>query len=429
MKAKYQRVSHGLFGRRGGQPCCRLPLVESFEARQLLSVTVTTGDFDHNGSKDIQITGDNASHTIVITDNASAGKTTVSIDAGKSGATTKSYSNSFELFKIKMGSANDSVTFNMASNYNRQRRTIDVDLGKGSNSFSFNAKPGSTEFSMTKSQLTIQEEISGSDTLTSRFGELNSTMLIVEQDQSSGSINSRTYLDGDLVNNTDASVIIDASSGTNHAALTANGGIGEDSDLEWDYTGGTGVDKVTTGLGGKIDGEASISASLGDGNDSYTLNMYGDFAVTSSGGAGISLDGDIGDDTITVNNSTSGGDNYIAGLLDFSLYGGDGNDVLTGNLGQFRMQNGGDLCWHALGQSGNDKLKLSVTASRQSTGGNFDIAMRGGSGSDYLSAAVSDQSGDVRYAPPDFVLVDGGGAGSDVIATHGNAPFHIVGRS
>ncbi len=400
--------------------------IESLESRLQMSVSLQVGDFDHNGTTDLRITGNSNARIVTITDNSAANTTTVTVDATGNGSLTdqgdinRTFHNQFETVDVMLtGSTTHTLNYNVTSNYTNVKKTLLVDLGSGTNTFNFNAGNAS----MTQSQLTLDVTGTGRDRETATFGALNSVMLVSRAGQTSGTLNTVYNLNGDLSNFTDAAFANDVKSGTNSAVINDRGAVLHTADVEFDYAGGTGADTVTQNWGNSIAGFVLDTVSLGDGANRFTDRFINSFAETATGHYNVNADAGDGRDVMSVTHSTADSiNNGIAGVFDFGLSGGGGNDTIRADFATspIVMETGGILCLHTSGDDGNDTLRSDVTASSLSTGGDFNINIRGADGNDSLRPALTDNSGGkVTQNPGGFALVDGG-SGTNTATVSGN---------
>ncbi len=188
------------------------------------------------------------------------------------------------------------------------------------------------------------------------------------------------------------------------------GGVGND-DFLWvngdnsdSITGDSGSD-VQTVIGSTTAGDVFTLSANGTQARFQRTNLVA-FTLDLSGVEGLTVEGDGGDDSYTVN-SLAG----VTNLVDLSFGGGEGNDTLSASSTGTAIA--------AFGDAGNDSL-TGGTGRDSLNGGDGDDALVGGAGRDSLSG---DGGNDNLNGGADNDFLSGGG-GNDAI--NGNSGIDRV---
>lgn len=198
------------------------------------------------------------------------------------------------------------------------------------------------------------------------------------------------------------------------------GGAGDDT-----LDGGIGVDTLVGGSGGDLlegdSGNDTLDGGAGDGGASPITSIYDDDGARYDQFGNLldpdddMLFGGAGDDLLS---GSAGHDTIDGGVGDDVLSGGSGNDALDGGDGGDRLSGGaqndlllgGDGADTLNGGSGNDTLDGGTSAD-QLSGGSGNDALNGGLGNDDLSGG---SGSDVLHGGfGDDTL--NGGSGEDIL--------------
>jgi len=170
-----------------------------------------------------------------------------------------------------------------------------------------------------------------------------------------------------------------------------------------------GNDQVQYDLTGDLVSPRVVLASLGQGADQFTANIWGNINTTSA--LDLEAYGDGGNDTLTVNHTGA----TLTGVFFPYLEGDGGNDVLsyhgTGNIGPDANVGPG-----MSGGNGNDTITVDYTGVIQ---GKYqhNLTIDGGNGHDVLANTIhvlKGSSGVIGNDATTTSLVQGG-TGNDVI--------------
>ncbi len=353
-----------------------------------LAGTVSIADTGGSGTDSLFVNGTAGSDTLV-----------VAATAVTRGAETVNYSG-VETLTVNAGDAGDSITVNGTS------APTTVTGGTGDDTFVVNATGAAG--------LTLDGQ-GDSDGYTVNFGSLAGTVNVADSGGSG--------VDSLLVNGTagDDALVVTATAVTRGAetvtysgieALTVNGGDGNDTLT----INGTGA--PTTLLGGNGDdafvvnatGVPPLTLDGQEGSDSYTVNfgsLVGPVTIADTGTVGIDtllVNGTAGDDVIVLTDTTITGVGLgtvtFSGIEAFSVDAGAGNDLIDGSALTIAAT--------LLGGSGNDTL-LGGAGNDNLDGGTGDDKLHGGAGSDTLTGG---DGNDALFGDAGNDLMNGG-AGDD----------------
>lgn len=428
------------------------PVVDVLEDRRLFAVTITpTVDFDGNAL--LRIVSDNASDNITITetpsdfdfenDPSTDGTTIVEVAGGP-----EYIGGEFLSFEVILSGGDDTLTWVVDQTYEFDTRSYQVDLGLGTNLFSFSQF--SDENLDYESYVSLEVDGDGG----------NDNVLVKMDDIYSGSV---FALDLDLEEGNDYvdlevesvdsygeyAANIDLGGGNNTAIVKISGAYYGGS-VDVDIAGGistTGRDVVTVNVVDNIENaNLSIDANLNGGNDTMTVNLaksfdvfnYDDFGEPSTTAA-FNLNGGDGNDTITIRRATHAANandpDYLnvdfGALFDINVNGQNGNDILTVDLDTGDgIELDGRLRVKVDGLAGNDTLRGEFFFSEESGRleeyepgffdifpGIADIAFRGGHQNDATTIRLIDRSevsdeGPLIVFQGGYLIVDGG-SGTD----------------
>ena len=311
-----------------------LPRVESLENRLCLDCAIAADDGK------LTIEGDDAANTVSVTHDG-AGNVVVVCD----GEPALNFSGIKEI-EIDTGGGDDSVNLTVTGELKKQLE-IDMDLGDGN------------------------------DTSSMLFGAI-AAKLALEADLGAGNDTLSVNLDQQIKSKGHVQMEVDGEDGNDTWNLSANE-VRTKAKLQAQFDGGAGDDILQTFLGDPMEAKAhvQIQATGGAGND--TLNVD---ATTFGTGANIAagaklqvqLDGGAGTDTLDVSH-----DGNVAGHLQIQVNGGANNDVANVDVAA-NVTSKGKAHVQVNGDDGDDDLTLllSTTGTAKNVKGTID----GGAGFD-----------------------------------------------
>lgn len=397
--------------------------------------SVTTGDFDGNGSQDLRVIGDLANQTLRIIDAPRLGTTTLFLDCDGDGLFTNAGAGDrngvvmgeFELFDLRLGSGDDTVTIDVPATvapdvtaYNKQNRNFMVQLGSGANSFRFDhpalvAHPPPTAVD---SRLTIDVQGgSGADEVFYRFTGARASLIVLRADLGAGpdqatlsTFDIGRYEQGSVVN-----VELQMDAGDDTVTYNTAADLFDGSVYRVNIVTGAGADTVNGGVFSLVsNGRLILNVDLGTGND--VLEWKPPALVGVDGSVHISVTGGPGQDHVAFALSDPFVTSSLDGLVELFVHGDDGNDDLSVHMSPPApgfSSVAGTVRVHADGGAGNDTVFVSQRSNVGSTG-SFDFLLRGGLGADGLELAVE---GPATYTPVSAALLDGGPATDQCIVT------------
>jgi hypothetical protein len=409
------------------------PRFEMLETRLALAVAVTTGDFDGNGTLDIRILGDAAGQRVLLDDNESS--LTLSIDANGDGDFTDAGDRNqevingiFETFDIQLGEGSDSFTFNApTTDYTGATKSLVVDLGKQADHFLFNAGVGRD---LINSSITIDVAAGGgSDHVSADFGTVSGSAVSFSFDLLGGNDGGNLSFLGNI---TGGSVLdIHGDLGVKDNFYTTQLGSSgspikiNNSSLSLDLTGGSDVlndDRIQFDASVQLENGASllVKTDLGSGDDECVafLNLQ-DLDIDATSLLRYDVTGEDGNDNLQMGNTgASGANTDILGVFEANIGGGAGSDSINVQLGTIgvnaNMDLDGTFRTRLSGGSENDVIRLTSGTDASSTG-ILDAVILGNAGNDTLAYNLRDE-GNVNFGPAGFALVDGG-LGTDSITS------------
>jgi hypothetical protein len=391
--------------------------------------TVTTGDFDGNGSQDLRVVTDAANQGLEITDDPRGPITTVRLDCD--GDTVyervENFPREFELFDLRLGGGNDTVVVQVpeAANYTKKFRNFAVQLGGGTNSFFFNHFSSAIHPPPTAifSSLTIDVQGGGgSDDVRFQFRGAEDSRIVLRADLGGG--NDRVTLSTwDIVryHRSSADVEFQLDAGDDTVVYSAPADLWDGSDYRVKIVTGAGTGTVEGGILAFVaDGRLTVDVDLGTGDDVLTwLPPMNVGTGSTRGSVQVGVAGGPGHDAVTFSLAGHGAvSSGLSGLVELFVHGDDGNDALvvemSPEIGDSNVD--GTVRVHVDGGAGNDTALATLRTSATSTAA-VDFLLRGGLGNDELRLGIS---GPVSYTPVAEALLDGG-PGSDGCAAAGAA--------
>jgi hypothetical protein len=448
------------------------PALEVLEGRTVPSVTVTPFT-DTSGATGLLVQTKGGTDTVTITDNSTTHTTTVVAD-GK----TMNFDHQFALFNLNLGSAKDTLAFDLAGAYSGRHVDIQASLGKGENHFTFN--PDLTAITNNSNvNLNIQGH-NGNDFMNLSFGDILESRVNVTASNLGGS---KTPLKATDVRDTVTFGTLRAAG--RNAVIDVNIGLGQgNNNLLFNYgidlghrappagtpasasdfgpgtfnvniTGSNraqDVDNVKPFANGEINtgstwnfntrfiaGNNSFNAVF-DGNNFHVDDDGGQFIsdAHSGGAAHFNVEGGSGHDSIVFQSINQNHTIELSGLLDINITGSTGKDVIKTDFGgagftdddpfelratnrAFRMRiNGG---------SGGDTIKVNLANAPTATFA-WDVAIQGGTGNNDITFVGTNPSGGTpSFGPSGSVFIDGGIGGVNHVDTFGNFPVEVLDAS
>ncbi len=186
-----------------------------------------------------------------------------------------------------------------------------------------------------------------------------------------------------------------ASGGRMRSGVGAETVIGVLGDVAMDYTTAASAVRLT-GAGATILGSLAAAGDVLSGVSSITLGAFADIVSLTGTQTGVARIYGAGGD-----------DSYAATATTASLYGGSGNDTITGSVTGTNMATPQILA----GDTGNDRIKVSLAGAPAT----FGVRLDGGDGSDTLTAmGGTDTAPEVLAA----TLLVYGGSSSDRVTLY-----------
>ncbi len=295
-----------------------------------------------------------------------------------------------------------------------------VALGAGSNSFEVLTNPAGVALSDSRIAFDIRGG-AGADRVTIDLSHATTDGGSLDVKADLGAGNDTMSLALPTAPGTPITVDAQLGSGANTFALDVSHPLTAGS-LDVDVVGDTGPDAVRFDWSALINERATVRADLGAGNDTFVSSFdLGTFIALSQAELHVTADAGEGNDTILVgrNGTASRGVDVVAGLLDFDLNGGAGNDTIRVDLA------GGGFVFPA---SGRERFRIdggagvdTITADLESTNGIHDVSISGGAGSDRISYTQT-AAGTGNVWVGGAALVDGSFGNADACVVQGNAP-------
>jgi len=173
--------------------------------------------------------------------------------------------------------------------------------------------------------------------------------------------------------------------------------------------GGDGADQISFATTWQVGGGATTAVNLLGGRGGDTVEGQGVQHIAAGGRSFYNLDGGEGNDSLVFSYINA----IVAGTLDLRMSGGAGDDTLTGILAPI-VRRGGLFMASFDGGDGNDVIVGDVPPGPCEPGSLIDVSFLGSRGDDLIAVQVDlfgfmPESGRLR------VRVDGGG-GSDHMA-------------
>jgi hypothetical protein len=453
--------------------------LEALEDRFLLSASpVTVNPFiAADGTLGLHVATQGASDVVVITDNESAGTTTVVSDGQ-----AQVLNHLFTHFDLKLRSKTDQVTFDVASTLSARQLDLQVDLGKGENHFTFNPElAGITNHSNVALDVLGH---GGSDFVNLSFGDILESRLDLNALNLGGSkarlsptdVRDTITFGTQRAGGRNAAIDVNVSFGQGNNNLLFNYGI----DLghlappdgvpvsPGDFGPGTfhvniadsgrpqDTDNVTLFANGEINTGSTLefNTQLGAGNNTFKSvfdgNLFqvdddggvfspgpkpGTFAPHSGGVARFNVLAGTGKDTISFGSVNQDHTIELSGLFDVNILGGSGKDNIKVDLGGAGFTDDDPFELAATnrafrlridGGSGADTIKVNLANAATATFA-WDVAIVGGSGSnDITFVGTNPVGGTPTFGASGSVFIDGGFGQHNTVDVFGNFPVQVV---
>jgi hypothetical protein len=423
------RVSTGFRGRRGrfaAVLCAVGVIVLTMPAAARAACSVTSGDFDANGSIDMRFIGDAYRQNLLL--DLGNGSVQVKLDCNGDGDYADpgdfdfniTTTGGLETFDIQLR-GKDAITILQSASVPGDRKNLLLTLGPGGNvveidNFFFAPLTGQSSW--------VVDVVGGpnDDTLTVRLnGAVTSSLLQVRGDLGLGNDHVVLYgpatstggvIDFDLAlgpgNNTlDLIRTAGATLGAFRSTVNVDGGdVAINSDK-------VSVNMANPNVIFTTGSRFALNANLLAGNDAFTLNDAGCFTGSESR---FRVKGGAGNDVLQAGTVLPGLYSND-GLIETVFDGGPGADILdiekhVEGLGTYRVR--------AHGGDSSDIVVTSVFAEDVGFGINtLDLLARGGRGADTLYTAIFAPVATL-YNPSAAALLDGGGDVNDICIFFGN---------
>ncbi len=350
-------------------------------------VTVTTGDFDGNGSADLLVVGNRKRNVVDVADLPGTSMVRVRWDGdadGQIGVADPSidFAGPIETVEIRLGSGNDVLTIepdNPDMLADGARRFFEIDLGAGKDSLVVDAAP---------------------------IGITGTSLLRFD---------------------------VNGGSGRDELELDLDCAISEGS-VELGVDAGGGRDLVLLRLPYFLhDGaQFSIDADLGDGDDEFHSILAG-LDTDSAAHIRCDIDGGDGDDGILLQPSENVVSRVLNGSLEFDARGGSGDDLISFNVATPNAIDFPQLATARLRarlDGGADEDFVNFACANTSVDEPvYDVQVNGGSGDDSLLANIANPNATGNdadnYGVAGSVLLIGG-PGHDEAVTMGNGRYRSI---
>jgi hypothetical protein len=455
---------------------CFRPNIEQLEDRRLLSVSVVPSVNPTTGAATLLVRTDGADDTVTITDNSTAGKTTVVAD----GQST-SFDHQFAAFNLQLASTKDTLNFDLVGAYSARHADVRVSLGKGENHVTFN--PDQTALTNHSSLNLNVLGHNGNDFVNLNFGEVLESSLNV---QAVGLGGSKTPLSPASLR--DSITFGAGKTGVRNSSVDVNVRLGRgNNNLQFNYGidlghlappdgtaaaasdfGPSTMNVNITGGGRSRDADNVTLMATGEVNTASTLNFNTQFLAGnntfngvfdantfqidddggafingpngttpphSGGAAHFNILGGHGNDSVTFASINQDHTTELSGLFDTNIIGGAGSirtKVDFGGTGftdddpfeiaatnrEFRLR--------AFGGDGNDTTKVNLANAATATFA-YDVAIQGGGGNNDITFVGTNPSGGTpKFGPAGAVVINGGFGGQNQVDTFGNFPVQVA---
>lgn len=468
-------------GRRKGAPA-RKPIrrglaLEALEERSMLSASsataVAVSQFTAaDGTLGLRVVTGGKSDTVRITDDETAGTTTVVADGRK-----EAFDHLFAHFDLQLHSKKDQLTFDVAGNESLVGRRLDVraDLGTGENHFTFNpAQPNGEPadiFAHSDVNLNVVGH-NGNDFVNLSFDDILESRVNVNVHGIGGGSDSITFgHTGGLagIRNSSVDVNVDLGHGNTNFAFNFGADVGHVGapDVAANFGPSTfnvnltasdrsqDVDNITLFATGEVNTGSTLNfdTNLGAGNNSFNAvfdaNTFqidddggrfingpdGTTAPHSGGVAHFNIHEGSGNDTVSFKSINQDHTIELSGTFDINILGGSGKDTTKIDFGGAGFTDDDPFEVVATnrafrlrvdGGSGADTIKVNLANAATATF-DYDVAIFGGSGNnDITFIGTNPVGGTPTFGPSGSVFIDGGAGPGGNVDVFGNFPADVV---
>jgi hypothetical protein len=443
--------THGLFG--------------SLSAASTVAVSQFT---NADGSLGLRVVTSGPSDTVTITDDSTAGTTTVVADGR-----TQVFDHLFARFDLELHSKKDQLTFAEAGTEALVGRHLSLlaDLGTGENHFTFNPAQADGEpadiFGHSDVSLNVVGH-NGNDFVNLSFDDITESRVLVNVHGIGGStvsVNPSNVRDsitfghpGEIAGIRNSSVDINVGLGQGNINFAFNYGVdlGDFTDvpgpagfgpstMNVNITGSRrrqDVDNVTLFANGAVDTGSTLNfnANLGAGNNSFkglidatTFRIANGAGGSAGGAAHFDVQAGGGNDSISFRSINQNHAIELSGLLDVTILEGSGTDNIKVDLGGSGFTDGRPSAQQAtnrafrlrlLGGSGDEATKVNLANTPTATF-DYDVALLGGSGANDITFIGTNPVGGMpTFGPSGSVLIDTDSGLSITVDVFGNFPVN-----
>jgi uncharacterized protein (TIGR03118 family) len=423
-----------------------------------------------DGNLGLRVTTSGQSDTVSITDDETAGTTTVVADGQ-----TEVFDHLFAHFDLELQSKKDRVTFAVAGTEALDGRFLDVlaNLGTGENHFTFNPAQADGEpadvFDLSDINVNVAGH-NGNDFVNINFDDIAESRVTVnvhgigggKTPDAPGTVRDSITFGhpGEIAGVRNSSVNVNVRLGSGNSNLVFNDGIdlghfGEDRDPGDPTAFGPStmnvaingsdrkqdVDTVSLFANGVVNSGSTLNfiTNLGAGNstfkgtfDASTFRIADDGGTGAGGVANFTVQGGQGNNSISFKSINQDHAIALVGLLAIDVLGGAGNDSVRIDLGgagftenPFGPQPVGAKAFRLRfdGGSGDDTLNVNLANAPRAIL-DYDVALFGGSGKNAITfIGTNPAAGTPTFGPAGSVFIDGNGGTVDVF---GNFPVTVV---
>jgi hypothetical protein len=423
-----------------------------------------------DGTLGLRVLTHGKSDTVAITDDATAGTTTVVSDGR-----TQVFDHLFAHFDLELQSKVDQLTFGLTGALSHQQADVHVSLGTGENHFTFN--PDQTAIT-DHSDLNLDVlGHNGNDFVNLSFGDILESRVTVEASGLGGSKTPANPADvrdsitfGDRragIRNSSVDVNIGLGHGNNNLAFNYGSDLGHlagaagTADQPGDFGPSTfnvnitgsdrrrDVDNVTLFANGEVNTGSTLNFNVQflAGNNTFKgVVDANDFQIDDDGGAFISgahlggaahfnIRGGSGNDAISFQSMNQDHTIELSGLFDVNIFAGSGKDTIKTDFGGAGFTDDDPFELLATnrafrlrveGGSGDDTIKVNLANAPTATF-DWDVAILGGDGNnDITFIGTNPSDGAPTFGPAGSVFIDGGFGDHNLVDVFGNFPVQVV---
>jgi hypothetical protein len=299
------------------------PQVERLEDRTCPSTVRISGAA-------LVVQGDNADNTVQITDDGQGGVTATVDGQTVTGTGVQ------QIVVISRGGADD-ITYQLTGPLTTAKHLV-LNTGDGDDVVNLDFAAGATGAAIKVDLNTFR----GDDDVTADFGTLSATSLFFRNNLGDGNDTLDVTLAGGLVGASQARFLVQALKGDDTLGLHATGAVDPAALLDTNIHGGLGNDAIAVDYAGQLGGKFGLTVDGSVGQDTVTATL--DAEAGSTGSVRATVRGGTGNDQLTLQvndlaGGTSPGTDSLAALLAL-LDGGTGRDsaVATPNVKVVRCE-------------------------------------------------------------------------------------------